>query len=118
MDPYERYGQIFGGMVDRYLLPWMYNLSSTDHNPFEKVRDAGFAWATKVKQTAELNKERNGNRIRCSYTKEERQRFGVQRAINRALKDEAKRCSLLKMIQLRRRKKRKWRAEDDEEGGA
>ena len=69
----------------------MYNLSSTDHSQWEKVRDSGFAWATKVKQKAELKKERNRNRIRCIYTKEERQRLGVQRAINRALKDEAKR---------------------------
>ena len=54
MDPYERYGEIFGSMVGRYVLTWMYNLSSTDHNQCEKVRDAGFAWATKVKLKAEL----------------------------------------------------------------
>ena len=109
MDPYDRYGAVFGGMVDRYLLPWMEGLSSTDHNQWEKVRDASFAWATLVEQNAELKKERNRNRVRGIYTKEERQQTGVQRAINRALKDEAKRWQKKETDTARKRKTKRER---------
>ena len=96
-------------MVDRYLFHWMEDLSSTDHNQWEKVRDASVAWATLVKQKAELTKRKEQERGQGIYTKEERQQMGVQRAINRALKDEAKRWQKKETDTARKRKTKRER---------